>query len=176
MFIKMVIVPPSTATRIARHAFRIWESFMDIHGEQFLPADRNLVWKMLNDPEVLKECIPGCESLEVTRENEMTATVSIKIGPIKARFAGQVVLQDIVAPQGYSIVGEGKAGIAGFAKGKADVLLSEQDHGTLLQYKVDVAIGGKIAQLGARLIESTSKKLSAQFFEKFADQVAQERA
>jgi carbon monoxide dehydrogenase subunit G len=145
---------------------------MDIHGEQLLSADRSRVWNMLNDPEILRECIPGCEALVAEKENEMAAIVAIKIGPIKARFSGKVQLVNIVAPASYSIVGEGKAGIAGFAKGVADVTLEEHPEGTLLLYKVDVAIGGKLAQLGSRLIESTSRKLSEQFFEKFAARAA----
>jgi len=145
---------------------------MDIEAEQVLPAKRSVVWEMLNDPEVLKDCIPGCETLEAADKEHMSATVTVKIGPIKARFAGDVELQDINPPTSYAIVGEGKGGVAGFAKGRADVFLEDHDQGTLLKYKVNVTIGGKIAQLGGRLITSTSKKLSEQFFESFARKVS----
>jgi len=145
---------------------------MDIHGEQLLNADKEVIWRMLNDPEVLRECIPGCEELNADAENRMNATVTVKIGPIKARFSGGVELMDLNPPTSYSIVGEGKGGVAGFARGKADVVLEEQPDGTLLKYKVDVTIGGKIAQLGGRLIESTAKKLSGVFFDRFASKVS----
>lgn len=145
---------------------------MEIEGQHHLPAPRSVVWSMLNDPEVLKACIPGCQALEASSPTNMSATVTTKIGPIKATFAGEVQLTDLVPPSSYSIVGEGKGGIAGFAKGKADVALHEDGDGTLLKYKVDVAIGGKIAQLGSRLVSSTAKKLSEQFFDCFAQKVA----
>lgn len=144
---------------------------MQIEGERFLPASRETVWAMLNDVGVLRACIPGCEALEDCGDGRMTATVAMKIGPIKARFAGEVQLCDLDPPSSYAIVGEGKGGIAGFAKGRADVLLEEEEGGTRLRYKVDVAIGGKIAQLGGRLITATSKKLSEQFFEAFVREV-----
>ncbi len=145
---------------------------MEIQAERVLPAPRPVVWEMLNNPDVLRACIPGCESLEADSTDHMTATVSVKIGPIKARFAGDVHLQDIDAPTSYAIVGEGKGGVAGFAKGRADVLLEDHEAGTLLKYKVNVAIGGKIAQLGGRLIDSTSKRLSEQFFDSFVQKVS----
>jgi len=144
---------------------------MELKGEQLLPAERSVVWKMLNDPDVLRECIPGCESLEAEGDDRMNATVAVKIGPIKARFAGEVELQNLNPPSSYSIVGEGKGGMAGFAKGKADVSLEERPDGTLLMYAVNVLVGGKIAQLGGRLIESTSKRLSEEFFRRFAQRV-----
>lgn len=144
---------------------------MEITGEYALPAPREIVWEMLNDPDVLRACIPGCEELNADAADHMSAVVSVKIGPIKARFAGEVNLVDLNPPASYAIVGEGKGGIAGFAKGRADIALDEQEDGTLLRYVVTVAIGGKIAQLGGRLIQSTSKKLSAQFFESFAAKV-----
>lgn len=144
---------------------------MEITGDYVLPAPREVVWEMLNDPEVLRACIPGCEELNADSADHMTAVVSVKIGPIKARFAGEVNLVDLNPPASYAIVGEGKGGIAGFAKGRADIALDEHDEGTLLRYAVTVAIGGKIAQLGGRLIQSTSRKLSAQFFESFAARV-----
>ncbi|KQT83954.1 carbon monoxide dehydrogenase subunit G [Aurantimonas sp. Leaf443] len=146
---------------------------MDLKGEYRLPAPRQTVWEALNDPDVLKSCIPGCESLEMTGDNQMAATVVTKIGPVKAKFSGEVRLEDIVAPEGYSIVGEGKGGIAGFAKGGAKVHLAEDGpEATILTYTVEAQVGGKIAQLGGRLIDSTAKKLSAQFFDCFAAKVS----
>lgn len=144
---------------------------MQIEDECLLQASRETVWAMLNDVEILRVCIPGCEALEEQEGGRMSAVVTTKIGPIKARFAGEVQLSSLVPPTSYTIQGEGKGGIAGFAKGRADVVLSDHPDGTLLRYSVDVAIGGKIAQLGGRLIASTSKKLSEQFFQSFALQV-----
>lgn len=144
---------------------------MDLKGEYRLPAPREKVWAALNDPDVLRACIPGCQSLEMTGENEMAATVVTKIGPVKAKFAGEVRLENINAPESYSIVGEGKGGIAGFAKGGADVHLAEDGADTILTYDVKAQVGGKIAQLGGRLIESTAKKLAGQFFDCFAETV-----
>jgi len=149
---------------------------MDIEAQHILPTDRQTVWAMLNDPQVLRECIPGCEALEMVSTNQMTATVAVKIGPVSARFSGVVELVDLLPPSSFGIVGEGKGGIAGFAKGRADVTLEEHPEGTLLVYKVNVAIGGKLAQLGGRLLDSTSKKLSGQFFERFALKVSEARS
>lgn len=145
---------------------------MEIEAQYVLPASRDAVWRMLNDTEILRDCIPGCEELEARSENRMNAVVVTKIGPIKARFSGEVELTELNPPASYAIVGEGKGGVAGFAKGRADVLLEEHAEGTLLKYKVTVQIGGKLAQLGGRLISSTSKKLSEQFFSCFAARVA----
>ena len=148
---------------------------MEISGEYLIPADRELVWALLNDPEVLKQCIPGCEEITADGEDAFSAKVTLKIGPVKAKFSGDVTLSDKVFPQSYRISGEGKGGIAGFASGGADVLLGEADGGTTLKYEVDAQIGGKIAQLGSRLINSTSKKLADQFFKTFVE-IATERA
>jgi len=148
------------------------ELSMDLKGEYRLPARREAVWAALNDTDVLRDCIPGCQSLEMTGENEMAATVVTKIGPVKAKFEGQVRLENIEAPQSYSIVGEGKGGIAGFAKGGADVHLAEDGDDTILTYDVKAQVGGKIAQLGGRLIDSTAKKLAGQFFDCFAEKVS----
>ncbi|MCB8839606.1 carbon monoxide dehydrogenase subunit G [Aurantimonas sp. VKM B-3413] len=145
---------------------------MDLKGEYRLPAPRETVWAALNDPEVLKNCIPGCESLEKTGDNEMKATVTTKVGPVKAKFNGEVRLENINAPESYSIVGEGKGGIAGFAKGGADVHLAEDGAETILTYSVSAQVGGKLAQLGGRLIDSTAKKLAGQFFDCFAEKVS----
>jgi uncharacterized protein len=144
---------------------------MDMAGERLISAPQNTVWSALNDPVILKACIPGCESLEATSENEMTAVAAIKLGPISAKFSGRVKLSDIDPPNGYTLSGEGKGGPAGFAKGAAKVRLTPQPEGTLLTYTVQAQVGGKIAQLGARLIDATAKSMADQFFTKFVDQV-----
>jgi len=142
---------------------------MTMSGEFVLPADKSTVWAKLNDAETLKASIPGCESLEKLSDREMQAVVKVKIGPVSARFKGKVNLTDIEAPSSYRISGQGDGGIAGFAKGGANVKLDEVDGGgTRLSYNVDAQIGGKIAQLGSRLIDSTAKKLAEQFFANFA--------
>lgn len=138
---------------------------MDMTGEERIAASREAVWKALNDPETLKACIPGCETLEKISDKELQATVAIKIGPVKARFNGAVELSNLKPPKSYTISGEGKGGIAGFAKGGADVTLTEDADGTVLSYVVKADVGGKLAQLGSRLINSTSKKLATQFFD-----------
>ena len=148
---------------------------MDLQGEHRLGLGREQVWELLNDPEILRQCIPGCQELEATGKDGFTAKVVLKIGPVKATFSGSVELRDKVYPESYRIVGEGKGGIAGFAKGGAKVHLAPDGGGTLLSYEVDAQVGGKIAQLGSRLIASTSKKLAGQFFDKFAE-LAAERA
>lgn len=140
---------------------------MDMSGEERIAAKRDAVWEALNNPDVLRACIPGCQSLEMSSATEMAATVKLKIGPVSATFAGEVTLSDLTPPQSYKISGEGKGGIAGFAKGGADVHLQEDGNETILTYKVDAQIGGKIAQLGSRLIDSTAKKLATQFFSEF---------
>lgn len=146
---------------------------MDINDEQVIAAPRELVWTLLNDLNVLKACIPGCETLESTGENAMTAVVVTKIGPIKARFAGDVTLSDLEPPHRFTMAGEGKGGVAGFAKGGAVIVLEPHEAGTLMRYTVQVQVGGKLAQLGNRLIDSTARKLSAQFFDNFAQKVAE---
>ncbi|WP_019172869.1 SRPBCC family protein, partial [Pseudaminobacter salicylatoxidans] len=139
-----------------------------IEGEEHISAPVDKVWEALNDPEVLKECIPGCQELEKKSPTEMAATVVLKIGPIKATFAGEVTLKNLKPPHSYTIAGEGKGGIAGFAKGGADVTLTEDGPDTtILKYEAKADVGGKIAQLGSRLITSTSKKLAGQFFSSF---------
>ncbi|MFA6157713.1 carbon monoxide dehydrogenase subunit G [Mesorhizobium sp.] len=143
-----------------------------IEGEERIAAPLQKVWEALNDPEVLKATIPGCQSLEMTSPTEMTATVVLKIGPIKATFNGEVTLKNLQPPHSYTIQGEGKGGIAGFAKGGADVTLTEDGpDATVLKYAAKADVGGKIAQLGSRLIESTSKKLAGQFFSSFGEKV-----
>ena len=144
---------------------------MTMTGEVRLPADRQTVWVALNNPEVLKACIPGCQSLERTGDHGFAAVAKLKIGPVSATFKGNVELTDLDPPNGYKINGEGQGGVAGFAKGGATVKLSEADGGTLLSYDVAANVGGKIAQLGARLIDGTAKKLADQFFKSFATAV-----
>lgn len=140
---------------------------MEISGEERIAAPREKVWAALNDPEVLRQCIPGCQTLEQRSPTELAATVKLKIGPVSASFSGEVTLSDINAPESYRISGEGKGGIAGFAKGFADVSLKEDGADTILTYKADAQVGGKLAQLGSRLIGSTSQKLAQQFFADF---------
>jgi carbon monoxide dehydrogenase subunit G len=143
---------------------------MDMTGEYRIPAPRSAVWDALNDPDVLKACIPGCESLERAGD-EMVATVVAKIGPVKAKFAGKVRIENPDPPNGYSIVGEGQGGVAGFAKGGADVRLAEDGDGTILTYTAKAQVGGKLAQLGSRLIDGTAKMMAEQFFTAFSEKV-----
>ncbi len=146
---------------------------MDMSGERRLPASRQKVWDALNDPAILKAAIPGCEKLEASSATEMAATAAIRIGPIAARFNGRVQLSEIDPPNGYRISGEGQGGVAGFAKGGATVHLADADDGgTLLRYEVQAQVGGKIAQLGARLIDSTAKQMADAFFDNFAKELA----
>ncbi|MEW5425214.1 carbon monoxide dehydrogenase subunit G [Amorphus sp. 3PC139-8] len=147
---------------------------MEMKGEYVIPADRQTVWEALNDPEVLKECIPGCQSLEKVSDTEMTAVVQAKVGPVKATFKGNVTLENLNPPESYTISGEGKGGVAGFAKGGADVSLAETDGGTRLSYEVTAQIGGKLAQLGSRLVNSTAKKYAEDFFSSFSKKVGGE--
>ncbi|MDI4232520.1 carbon monoxide dehydrogenase subunit G [Bradyrhizobium sp. Arg237L] len=141
---------------------------MTMSGEIQLAAPRVVVWAKLNDPEVLKACIPGCEELEKTDDQGFRAIARMKVGPVSARFRGKVALSDLDPPKGYKISGEGEGGVAGFAKGSAKVDLLERDGGTLLSYHVDAQIGGKLAQLGQRLVNGTAKKLADEFFANFA--------
>lgn len=140
---------------------------MEIEDEIFINAPRDVVFQSLNDPDILKQCIPGCEELTKISDTELTAKVVLKIGPVKAKFSGDVELNNDGAPETFSLTGSGNGGVAGFAKGGADVQLIEQDGGTLLKYVAKADIGGKLAQLGSRLVVSTSKKLSKNFFEEF---------
>jgi carbon monoxide dehydrogenase subunit G len=145
---------------------------MTMQGEVQLGASREAVWAKLNDPEVLKACIPGCEELERTEDNNgFRAAAKMKVGPVSARFKGKVALSDLDPPNGYRISGEGEGGVAGFAKGGATVALSEKDGGTLLKYDVEAQIGGKLAQLGQRLVNGAAKKLADEFFTNFAKAV-----
>ncbi|MEM5585152.1 carbon monoxide dehydrogenase subunit G [Roseibium sp. AS2] len=146
---------------------------MQMTDSQRIEAPRQKVWEALNDAEVLKASIPGCEELIKHSETEMEAKVRLKVGPVKATFGGKVTLNDLDPPNGYTIDGEGSGGVAGFARGAAKVRLEEDGpEATILHYEVDAKIGGKLAQLGARLIDSTSKRLAGEFFAAFAEQVA----
>ena len=145
---------------------------MEMTGEYTIPASREKVWDALNDPEVLKACIPGAKSLEKVSDTEMTATVEAKVGPVKATFKGQVTLSNVNPPNGYTISGESKGGPAGFAKGGADVALTEDGpESTRLSYTAKAQVGGKLAQIGGRLIDSTAKQMADQFFGNFAEAV-----
>src|SRR4051812_8493874 len=130
---------------------------MKMTGEEIIPADRDAVWKALNDPDVLKQCIPGCESINKTSDTDMEARVVAKVGPVKAGFDGVVHLSEIDPPNGYRISGEGKGGLAGFANGGANVKLEAVPEGTKLSYDVDAQVGGKLAMLGSRLIDSAAR-------------------
>ena len=144
---------------------------MDLSDEILISARRESVYRALNDPEVLQSCIPGCEELNKLSDTELQAKVMLKVGPVKARFAGDVTLDPAGAPDRFSLRGQGSGGAAGFAKGGAEVELVERGEETILRYTAKAEIGGKIAQLGSRLLQSTSKKLAAQFFQKFSEKV-----
>jgi carbon monoxide dehydrogenase subunit G len=145
---------------------------MTMQGEVLLPAEKATVWAALNDPAILKTCIPGCQSLEKTSDTEFQAVAKVAIGPVKATFKGAVQLSDLDPPNGYTIGGEGQGGIAGFAKGGAKVRLADAEGGTTLTYDVEAQVGGKIAQLGGRLINGVAKKLADEFFANFAKSLA----
>jgi carbon monoxide dehydrogenase subunit G len=145
---------------------------MDLTGEYRIPAPRDDVWRALNDPNILKQCIPGCESVEKLSDTEFSAKVVLKIGPMSAKFSGKGTLTNLDPPKGYTITGEGQGGVAGFGKGTADVRLDTDGSATVLHYKAAAQVGGKMAQLGARLIDSTTKKLADEFFGKFAQVVS----
>lgn len=149
---------------------------MEMTGEQQIAAPRQTVWEALNDPEVLKQCIPGCQEIDKTGDNEFTAKVRAKVGPVNATFSGKVTLTNLNPPESYTISGEGTGGAAGFAKGGADVKLEDQGDSTLLKYEANAQVGGKLAQLGQRLIKSTADKYAKQFFQTFNDVVAQGQA
>lgn len=144
---------------------------MDMTGERQIAAKREDVWAALNDPAVLKACIPGCESLEMTSPNQMTATAAVKLGPVAARFSGKLNLTDLDPPNGYKISGEGQGGPAGAAKGGAEVTLTDRDGGTLMAYTVKAQVGGRIAQVGGRLIDATAKGMADQFFNRFVERL-----
>jgi carbon monoxide dehydrogenase subunit G len=141
---------------------------MDMTGEYRIAAPRTKVWEGLNDPEILRQCIAGCEEIDKTSDTEFSAKVTAKVGPVKARFGGKVTLTDLDPPNGYTITGEGSGGAAGFAKGGAKVALIDDGAGTVLNYTVQANVGGKLAQIGSRLIDATARKMADDFFSKFA--------
>lgn len=150
---------------------------MQMSDSRRIPASKEQVWAALNDPLILKQCIPGCQALEMSSPTEMTATVVFKVGPVKATFGGKVTLSDLDPPNAYRISGEGSGGVAGFAKGGATVkLTAESSDVTVLSYEVDAQIGGKLAQLGGRLIDSTARKLAGEFFASFGEVVGRTTA
>lgn len=140
---------------------------MDINGEQRIPASQQTVWEALNDPEALKASIPGCESVEKLSDTQFTARVTMAIGPVKAKFNGDVTLSDIDAPNGYTISGKGSGGAAGFGKGSAKVTLAPDGNGTVLRYAANASVGGKLAQIGQRLVDSAARKMADEFFTNF---------
>jgi carbon monoxide dehydrogenase subunit G len=146
---------------------------MDMTGEYRISAPRSRVWEALNDPEILKQCIPGCEEIQKQSDTEMTAKVVAKVGPVKAKFAGKVTLSDIDPPNGYTISGEGSGGAAGFGKGGAKVSLVDDGPDTVLSYTASAQVGGKLAQIGSRLIDGTARKMADDFFAKFTQVVGQ---
>jgi hypothetical protein len=146
---------------------------MDMTGEVRLPAPRETVWRALNDPEILKQSIPGCDEIQKLSDTEMTARVSARVGPVSAKFSGKVLLSNLDPPNGYTISGEGQGGVAGFAKGGAQVSLKDDDGGgTMLSYKVQAQVGGKLAQIGSRLIDATARKMADEFFTRFVAAVS----
>ena len=149
---------------------------MELTGEYHIAASRERVWEALNDPEILKASIPGCTELEAVGDDSFTATVTAKVGPVKAKFQGQVALSDMDPPNGSTIQGGGKGGPAGFAKGGAKVRLEADGDGTILRYEVEANVGGKLAQIGSRLIDGTARKLSGEFFETFSELAAEPAA
>jgi uncharacterized protein len=144
---------------------------MDIAGKYRIAAPREVVWGALNDPDVLRRCIPGCKELEKRSDHEFAAKVALKIGPMSVNFTGSVTLEDLNPPAGYSIVGQGQGGAAGFAKGRAKVDLAQDGADTVLSYTAKAEVGGKLASLGGRLIEATSRKLADEFFSKFVEEL-----
>jgi uncharacterized protein len=145
---------------------------MEMSGEQHILLPQQRVWEALNDPEILKACIPGCESIERVSDNEYKVALTAAIGPVKAKFSGKLLLSDINPPNSYSLAFEGSGGAAGFGKGGAQVSLAPEGGGTLLTYKATASVGGKLAQIGSRLIEGVAKKMSDDFFARFNKTVA----
>ena len=145
---------------------------MKMTGEQKIPRDRVTVWQALNDLDVLKDCIPGCDSITTVGDNEHEVTMVAAVGPVKAKFKGKLKLTDINAPDSYKILFEGQGGAAGFAKGEAEVVLEDEGAETLLKYSADAQIGGKLAQIGSRLIDSAAKKIAGDFFSRINEKVA----
>ena len=144
---------------------------MELTGEHRIPATREVVWNALHDPDILKDCIKGCESLQFVSDDEITARVKAKVGPVSATFDGDIFLENSNPPESYTLRGEGKGGVAGFAKGSADVNLAEDGDETVLTYHAKATVGGKLAQLGSRLVDNTAKKYAADFFSTLSDKL-----
>ncbi len=149
---------------------------MEMNEQRSIPASRDTVWEALNNPEILQAAMPGCESFAATGDNEYLAQLTAKVGPVKARFKFKIALEDVNPPHGYTINGEGQGGAAGFAKGAARVDLEEYAEGTLMTYAVTAKVGGKLAQLGARLIDGTARKMADAFFDNFVELLSGEQA
>lgn len=149
---------------------------MQLTGERVIPAPIEKTWAALNDPEILKASIKGCESLEKTGEDEFMAALKIKIGPVNARFKGKLNLENVQPPNSYTIRFEGQGGVAGFGKGSADVSLESQGDSTLLKYESNAQVGGKIAQIGSRLVDSAASKIAQEFFAAFEQQLGDSEA
>src|SRR5262245_39585466 len=145
---------------------------MEMTGEQLIPASQADTWAALNDPDTLKACVPGCESIERTGDNEFTVLMTARVGPVSAKFKGKMTLLNVKAPDSYSIAFEGQGGVAGFAKGGADVALSPEGRGTKLAYKAKANVGGKLAQIGSRLVDAAANKVANEFFTAFNEKMA----
>src|ERR1700722_5975235 len=171
MYIRLASISSAVAIALVRsHSGGVTsrkKTAMEMHGEFRIPAPRAEVWAKLNDPETLKACIPGCETLERLSDTELTGKVVARVGPVKASFSGKVTLTDLDPPAGYTITGEGTGGVAGFAKGSAKVALDDAGAETVLRYGVQAQVGGKLAQIGSRLIDATSRKMADEFFNRF---------
>lgn len=141
---------------------------MEFNGRYAIPAPPDVVWAALNDPEILKGCIPGCQSLTKTSDTEFQATATLKVGPVRATFKGKVTLSELDPPRGCLLKGEGQGGVAGFAKGQAQVRLEPDEAGTLLSYDAGATVGGKLAQIGQRLLDAAAKQIADDFFARFA--------
>ena len=145
---------------------------MEMTGEQLIPASQNQTWAALNDPEVLKACVPGCEAIDKVSENEFAVLMTARVGPVSAKFKGKLSLADLNPPHSYSLSFEGQGGVAGFGKGSAQVSLAAEADGTRLSYRVKASVGGKLAQIGSRLIDAAAKKIANDFFSAFNAKVA----
>jgi uncharacterized protein len=146
---------------------------MEMNGEELIPLSQDTTWRALNDTQILKDCIPGCESIDKQSDNEYLLTMVARVGPVSAKFKGKMTLADVEPPRAYTLVFEGQGGVAGFAKGEASVQLAPEGEATRLSYAVKAMVGGKLAQVGARLIDGVAKKLSAQFFAAFSERAQQ---
>jgi carbon monoxide dehydrogenase subunit G len=145
---------------------------MEMNGSRTVPADVETTWRALNDPEVLKACIAGCESVERVSDNEYKLTMTARVGPVSARFSGRIVMSDIVAPTAYTLSFEGQGGAAGFAKGEARVTLSDNQPGTRIDYQAKAQVGGKLAQIGSRLVDGAAAKVADDFFARFVERLS----